>query len=185
MKIFAFIALISGSAMAQTATPICFQLTQNNLVAIPCTLTPGPPGAAGPQGIQGLPGPQGIPGTGITGVALSTLPSGALGVGPLSDGTYLPVSVLNQTTPAIAMDIPLIPIATLAAQSPGAMYWTPDQINAVVLCVAGTASPGCPGPPLAAGVQPAPFIWPAWPAYAKAGPLFPGTLYPQPGTPSK
>ena len=47
-----------------------------------------------------------------------------------------------------------VPIATLAATNPGALYFTLDGINAVTLCVAATQTPGCPGAPAAAAMVP-------------------------------
>ena len=46
------------------------------------------------------------------------------------------------------------PITTLAANAPGALYFTLVGVNAVTLCVAGTQSPGCPASPVAALLVP-------------------------------
>ena len=95
-----------------------------------------------------------------------------------------PVTVQSLSALLVAAGVAQ-PITTLAANTPGALYFTLDGINAVTLCVAGTQTPGCPGTPVAAGrfplVDPAGNPAAARPVYAysaqdstgkKPGPAF-------------
>ncbi|MGC2151101.1 MAG: hypothetical protein WA618_03600 [Terriglobales bacterium] len=179
--------LLFSLAVAASAQQVCLQLTGTKLTQFAC---PSASAAATWGSITGDITKQadlqaallGKANAGTTGggVQLSTLAPGTLAIGPLSDGTYFPVSFVAGTSTAAAT-FPTVPIQTLVASSPGALYWTPDQINAVVLCVAGTASPGCPGPAVAANVAAEPFVWAKFPINTLPGPYYPGTLFPQPG----
>lgn len=104
MKYFPFLFLFFSPAPAPQAGPVAYCITKNPVGLIVCPS--GSTGPAGPQGIQGLPGPQGIPGVGLSGVALSTLPANSLAIGPLSDGTYIPVSVVNTTLAQLKVNQP-------------------------------------------------------------------------------
>jgi hypothetical protein len=116
------------------------------LAAILQTLAPAPQRAVGatiycvstnpaglvacPAGVPGPAGPQGP--TGIQGP-----------VGPTGP---------TVTLASLLALLPTTPIANLAAAQPLALYVTFDQVNAIPVCVATVAAPGCPGTATAAAV---------------------------------
>lgn len=91
------------------------------------------------------------------------------------------------TAPTLAQIVAVLPTTPIANLAPGVLYFTLDQVTAITFCVAGTASPGCPGPVTAAITSAGPLVAVSAqaPDGTKPGPAFWVPTVPLAGSPSQ